>query len=163
MSSLKIYLLRWLRPLVFVVILLNLFKTVPATAASFDGTYNYSYNLKGPSGWETHSVNSGFIVINSVISSNPAALSGSVSSSGAVQFTGPCPMEIQQPLSQAQLTIVGREAELTVAHIVILGAGPSPASLVVATRLLTRFSSSSLVLEDCSPSLVMSLLTPQWA
>jgi hypothetical protein len=91
MGSLKSYLLRWFRPLVFVVILLNLFKAVPAAATSFDGTYNYSYNLKGPSGWETHRVNSGFIVKNSIISSNPAALSGSVGSSGAVQFTGPCP------------------------------------------------------------------------
>ena len=64
---------------------------VPVGAASFDGTYNYAYNLNGPSGWETHQVDSGFIVRNGRISSNPSAFSGTVDSGGNVQFTGPSP------------------------------------------------------------------------
>ena len=64
---------------------------VPTQAASFDGTYNYAYNLNGPNGWETHRVDSGFIVRNGQISSNPPALSGTVDSSGNVRFTGPSP------------------------------------------------------------------------
>ena len=67
------------------------FTSVPVGAASFDGTYNYAYNLNGPSGWETHQVDSGFIVRNGRISSNPSALSGTVDSSGNVVFTGPSP------------------------------------------------------------------------
>ena len=34
----------------------------PVYAASFDGTYNYAYNLNGPNGWEEHRVDGGFIV-----------------------------------------------------------------------------------------------------
>ncbi|MBL7168223.1 hypothetical protein ISS40_06080 [Candidatus Bathyarchaeota archaeon] len=64
---------------------------VPVGAASFDGTYNYAYNLNGPSGWETRQVDSGFIVRSGRISSNPSALSGTVDSSGNVVFTGPSP------------------------------------------------------------------------
>jgi hypothetical protein len=64
---------------------------VSVEAASFDGTYNYVYTLNGPSGRETHRVDSGFIVSGGRISSNPAAFSGSVSSSGTVSFTGPSP------------------------------------------------------------------------
>lgn len=60
-------------------------------AASFDGTYNYAYNLDGPGGWETHRVDSGFIVRDGRITSDPASLSGSVDSGGNVQFTGPSP------------------------------------------------------------------------
>ena len=60
-------------------------------AASFDGTYDYAYNLNGPSGWETHHVEAGFIVRNGRISSNPSALSGTVDSGGNVVFTGPSP------------------------------------------------------------------------
>jgi uncharacterized membrane protein YtjA (UPF0391 family) len=60
-------------------------------AASFDGTYNYVYNLNGPGGWETRRVDSGFIVRGGRISSNPEALSGTVDSGGNVQFTGPSP------------------------------------------------------------------------
>ena len=62
-----------------------------AGAASFDGTYNYAYNLNGPNGWETHRVDRGFIVRNGQISSNPAAFSGTVDSSGNVRFSGPSP------------------------------------------------------------------------
>ena len=65
--------------------------SVPVEAASFDGTYNYAYNLNGPNGWETHQVDSGFIVRNGRISSDPSALSGMVDSSGNVHFTGPSP------------------------------------------------------------------------
>lgn len=64
---------------------------VPIEAASFDGTYNYAYNLNGPNGWETHQVDSGFIVRNGRITSNPSALSGTVDSGGNVHFTGPSP------------------------------------------------------------------------
>lgn len=65
--------------------------TTAAYAASYDGVYNYSYNLYGPNGWETHTVPSGFIVKNGVISSNPSAFGGTVSSNGAVSFVGPSP------------------------------------------------------------------------
>jgi len=64
---------------------------IPVFAASFDGTYNYVYNLNGPNGWEEHRVDGGFIVRNGVISSNPSAFSGTVDSSGNVRFTGPSP------------------------------------------------------------------------
>ncbi len=64
---------------------------VSVAAASFDGIYDYAYNLNGPSGWETHRVDSGFIVRNGRISSDPPALSGNVDSGGNVQFTGPSP------------------------------------------------------------------------
>ena len=64
---------------------------VSVGAASFDGTYNYAYNLNGPNGWETHRVDGGFIVRGGQISSNPAAFSGSVDSSGNVRFSGPSP------------------------------------------------------------------------
>ncbi|MFH2110732.1 MAG: hypothetical protein ABIJ47_05660 [Candidatus Bathyarchaeota archaeon] len=60
-------------------------------AASFDGVYNYAYNLNGPSGWETRRVNNGFIVRSGVVSSDPPALSGTVDSAGNVRFTGPSP------------------------------------------------------------------------
>ena len=63
----------------------------PVYAASFDGTYNYAYNLNGPNGWEEHRVDGGFIVRGGVISSNPSAFSGTVDSSGNVRFTGPSP------------------------------------------------------------------------
>jgi len=63
----------------------------PAKAGTFDGTYDYAYNMRGPDGWETHRVPSGFIVSNGRISSNPSALSGTVDSSGNAQFEGPCP------------------------------------------------------------------------
>jgi hypothetical protein len=62
-----------------------------ASAALFDGTYDYRYNLYGPNGWETHDVSSGFIVNSGKVYSDPAAFSGSVSSNGEVHFTGPCP------------------------------------------------------------------------
>ena len=65
--------------------------SVPVGAASFDGTYDYAYNLNGPDGWETHRVDSGFIVRNGRISSDPPALSGTVDSGGGVRFTGPSP------------------------------------------------------------------------
>jgi hypothetical protein len=65
--------------------------SVPVSAASFDGVYNYVYNLRGPNGWEEHRINSGFLVRGGVISSNPSALSGRVDASGTVRFTGPCP------------------------------------------------------------------------
>ena len=64
---------------------------VSVEAASFDGTYDYAYNLNGPGGWETRRVDGGFIVRGGRISSNPAALSGSVDSGGNVRFTGPSP------------------------------------------------------------------------
>ena len=64
---------------------------VSVEGASFDGTYNYAYNLNGPGGWETHQVDKGFIVRNGRISSNPSAFSGTVDSSGNVYFTGPSP------------------------------------------------------------------------
>jgi len=64
---------------------------VSVEGASFDGTYNYAYNLNGPGGWETRRVDGGFIVRGGQISSNPAAFSGSVDSSGNVDFTGPSP------------------------------------------------------------------------
>ena len=64
---------------------------VSVEGASFDGTYNYAYNLNGPGGWETHRVDSGFIVRNGRITSNPSAFSGTVDSSGNVHFTGPSP------------------------------------------------------------------------
>ena len=67
------------------------FPLVSVEAASFDGTYNYAYNLNGPNGWETHRVDSGFIVSGGRISSNPSAFSGTVDSSGNVHFTGPSP------------------------------------------------------------------------
>ena len=62
------------------------FTLVPVDAASFDGTYNYAYNLNGPNGWETHRVDNGFIVKGGWISSHPAALIGTVDSSGNVDF-----------------------------------------------------------------------------
>jgi len=65
--------------------------TAPAMAASFDGTYDYAYNLNGPDGWETHRVPKGFIVSQGRISSDPPALSGSVDSSGSARFEGPSP------------------------------------------------------------------------
>ncbi len=76
-----------------VVILLVLFagSAIPVFGASFDGVYNYAYNLNGPNGWETHRVDGGFIIQGEVISSNPPALSGTVDSSGNVYFTGPSP------------------------------------------------------------------------
>ncbi len=60
-------------------------------AATYDGVYDYAYNLYGPNGWENHYIDNGFIVQGGVISSNPSALSGSVDSSGNVHFTGPSP------------------------------------------------------------------------
>lgn len=60
-------------------------------AATFDGVYNYAYNLNGPNGWETHYVDNGFIVSNGIISSSPPALSGTAESSGNAVFTGPSP------------------------------------------------------------------------
>lgn len=76
----------------FLVCVIVLFTLLPvAYAASFDGTYNYVYNLNGPTGWEEHRVDNGFIVRGGMISSNPAAFSGSVDSSGNVRFTGPSP------------------------------------------------------------------------
>ena len=64
---------------------------VSVEGASFDGTYNYAYNLNGPGGWETHRVDKGFIVRSGRILSNPSAFSGTVDSSGNVHFTGPSP------------------------------------------------------------------------
>ncbi|MCW3988843.1 MAG: hypothetical protein NWE88_02065 [Candidatus Bathyarchaeota archaeon] len=64
---------------------------VSVEGASFDGTYDYAYNLNGPGGWETHRVDSGFIVRSGRISSNPSAFSGTVDSGGNVHFTGPSP------------------------------------------------------------------------
>ena len=64
---------------------------VSVEGASFDGTYNYAYNLNGPGGWETHQVDKGFIVRNGRVSSNPSAFSGTVDSGGNVYFTGPSP------------------------------------------------------------------------
>ena len=75
--------------LVFLLVLAG--SMVSVYAASYDGVYNYAYNLHGPSGWETHYVDEGFIVRSGVISSNPPALSGTVDSSGNVHFTGPSP------------------------------------------------------------------------
>ena len=76
----------------FVVVFLAGFMPAVVIAQSvFDGTYDYSYNLHGPNGWETHTVESGFIVSNGHISSNPSALSGTVSSGGSAYFVGPCP------------------------------------------------------------------------
>lgn len=65
--------------------------STPAGAGTFDGTYDYAYNLRGPEGWETHRVPSGFIVRDGRITSDPPALSGSVDSSGVVRFEGPSP------------------------------------------------------------------------
>lgn len=80
------------RGLLVTVLVLVIFSTsVPVFAASFDGTYNYVYNLNGPNGWEEHRVDGGFIVRGGVISSNPSAFSGTVDSSGNVRFTGPSP------------------------------------------------------------------------
>lgn len=64
---------------------------VSVEGASFDGTYDYAYNLNGPGGWETRRVEGGFIVRGGQISSSPSALSGTVDSSGSVRFTGPSP------------------------------------------------------------------------
>ena len=75
--------------LAFLLIIAGSFTLV--YAANYDGVYNYAYNLNGPSGWETHYVDEGFIVRSGVISSNPTALSGTVDSSGNVHFTGPSP------------------------------------------------------------------------
>jgi len=74
---------------IFVVVILS--TVIPVFAASFDGTYNYAYNLNGPNGWEEHQVDGGFIVRGGVISSNPSAFSGTVDSSGSVRYTGPSP------------------------------------------------------------------------
>jgi hypothetical protein len=63
----------------------------PVKAGTFDGTYDYKYTVRGPSGWETYTLHSGFIVSNGRISSNPSALSGTVDSSGNAYFTGPSP------------------------------------------------------------------------
>jgi hypothetical protein len=74
------------------IYVLVIFSTViPVFAASFDGIYNYVYNLNGPNGWEEHRVDGSFIVRSGVISSNPSAFSGTVDSSGNVRFTGPSP------------------------------------------------------------------------
>ncbi|UCD45171.1 MAG: hypothetical protein JSV27_01310 [Candidatus Bathyarchaeota archaeon] len=62
-----------------------------ARAATFDGTYDYAYNLNGPEGWEAHRVPKGFIVSQGRISSDPPALSGSVDSSGNARFEGSSP------------------------------------------------------------------------
>jgi uncharacterized membrane protein YtjA (UPF0391 family) len=67
------------------------FTLVTVEAASFDGTYNYAYNMNEPTGWKTHRIDSGFIVRNGRISSDPPALSGTVDSNGRVHFTGPSP------------------------------------------------------------------------
>ena len=77
--------------LVFICVLVTFSTVIPVFAASFDGTYNYAYNLNGPNGWEEHHVDGGFIVRNGVISSNPVAFSGTVDASGNVMFTGPSP------------------------------------------------------------------------
>ncbi len=77
--------------LVPICMLVILSTVIPVLAASFDGTYNYVYNLNGPNGWEEHRVDGGFIVRGGVISSNPSAFSGTVGSSGNVRFTGPSP------------------------------------------------------------------------
>ena len=68
------------------------FTFVSVGAASFYGTYNYAYNLNGPDGWKTHRVDGGFIVRGGQVSSNPAALSATVDSSGNVRFSGPSPV-----------------------------------------------------------------------
>jgi len=78
------------RKIVLALFLLTVF-IKPVHAASFDGTYNYAYNLHGPNGWEDHYVDNGFIVCGGVISSNPPALSGTVASNGNDYFTGPSP------------------------------------------------------------------------
>ena len=75
----------------FICVLVTFSTVIPVFAASFDGTYNYAYNLNGPNGWEEHHVDGGFIVRNGVISSNPVAFSGTVDASGNVMFTGPSP------------------------------------------------------------------------
>ncbi len=79
------------RRLVLVLLIIHACSIPIALAASYDGVYNYAYNLHGPSGWETHYVDEGFIVRSGVISSNPPALTGSVDSNGNVHFTGPSP------------------------------------------------------------------------
>lgn len=77
------------RPHLVTICVLVIFSTLfPVLAASFDGTYNYVYNLNG---WEEHRVDGGFIVRGGVISSNPSAFSGTVDSSGNVRFTGSSP------------------------------------------------------------------------
>ncbi|MCW4050478.1 MAG: hypothetical protein NWE89_12165 [Candidatus Bathyarchaeota archaeon] len=81
--------LRNLFMITFLVVFMSV--AVPVMAASFEGVYNYAYNLRGPEGWEEHRVDSGFIVRSGVISSDPPALSGSVDSSGEAVFTGPSP------------------------------------------------------------------------
>ena len=77
--------------LVSISLLVIFSMVIPVFAASFDGTYNYVYNLNGPNGWEEHRVDGGFIVRGGIISSNPSAFSGTVDSSGNVRFTGPSP------------------------------------------------------------------------
>ena len=39
-----------------VVFLVGFMPTVVIAQSVFDGTYDYSYNLHGPNGWETHTV-----------------------------------------------------------------------------------------------------------
>ena len=68
------------------------FTFVSVGAASFDGTYNYAYNLNGPGSWETHRLDGGFIVRGGQVSSNPAALSGTVDSRWERAFLGAFPV-----------------------------------------------------------------------
>jgi len=56
---------------VFIYVLVIFSTVIPVFAASFDGIYNYVYNLNGPNGWEEHRVDGSFIVRSGVISSNP--------------------------------------------------------------------------------------------
>jgi hypothetical protein len=79
------------RKIALIFLVLSAFSVLPVFGASFDGVYNYAYNLNGPNGWEDHYVDNGFIVSNGVITSNPPALSGTVDSNGNVHFTGPSP------------------------------------------------------------------------
>lgn len=78
------------------------------SAAGFDGTYDYTYTLRGPNGWETHHVSAGLRISDSVVSSNPPALSGAVDAQGGVHFTGPCPYGDPQATFTGRLTSNGQ-------------------------------------------------------
>jgi hypothetical protein len=59
----------------------------------FDGTYSYSYQIDNSGTEQSFNNTAQFIVSNGAISSNPAGFSGTVTdSTGAVSFTGPCPI-----------------------------------------------------------------------
>jgi hypothetical protein len=61
--------------------------------ATFDGTYSYSYQIDVNNVEQSYNNYAQFIVTNGVITSNPAGFTGSVTdSSGAVSFTGACPI-----------------------------------------------------------------------